>query len=162
MTTDRSLAEIQPVRPKRSWGWLIYLGAALMIVGAIIWTTLNEIARNPARDATADLGPYGLVTLRLTTDPNPALPTGTVTLSFRPMDSRQRTVPLDGISFEYGREGSDQPVGSGEAQLMSDGSGMFMGGAQFPAVGNWWVRARLQKGGTQAEVRFTVYVKPAQ
>jgi len=162
MTTDHSLAEIQPVRPKRSWGWLIYLGAALMIVGAIIWTTLNEIARNPARDATADLGPYGLVTLRLTTDPNPALPTGTVTLSFRPMDSRQRTVPLDGISFEYGREGSDQPVGSGEAQLMSDGSGMFMGGAQFPAVGNWWVRARLQKGGAQAEVRFTVYVKPAQ
>jgi hypothetical protein len=100
--------------------------------------------------------------IRLTTDPNPALPTGTVTLSFMPMDSRQRTVPLDGISFEYGREGSDQPAGAGEAQLMSDGSGMFMGGAQFPAVGNWWVRARLQKGSTQAEVRFTVYVKPAQ
>jgi len=162
MTTDRSLTDTQPVRPKRSWGWLIYLGAALVIVGAIAWATLNEITRNPARDATADLGPYGLVTIRLTTDPNPALPTGTVTLSFMPMDSRQRTVPLDGISFEYGREGSDQSAGAGQAQLMSDGSGMFMGGAQFPAVGNWWVRARLQKGSTQAEVRFTVYVKPAQ
>ena len=162
MTTGSSLAETQPVRSKRSWGWLIYLGAALVIVGAIAWATLNEITRNPARDATADLGPDGLVTLRLTTDPNPPLPTGTVQLSFMPMDARQRTVPLDGISFEYGREGSDQPVGSGEAQPMSDGSGMFMGGAQFPAVGNWWVRARLQKGGAQAEVRFTVYVKPAQ
>lgn len=49
MTTDHSLAEIQPVRPKRSWGWLIYLGAALVIVGAIAWATLNEITRNPAR-----------------------------------------------------------------------------------------------------------------
>jgi hypothetical protein len=162
MTTDRSLADLQPVSPKRAWGWLIYVGAALVIVGAIAWATLKEIARNPARDATADLGPYGLITLRLTTDPNPALPTGTATLSFMPMDSRQRTVPLDGISFEYGREASDQPVGSGEAQLMSDGSGMFMGGAQFPAVGNWWVRVRLQKGSAQAEVRFTLYVKPAQ
>jgi len=78
------------------------------------------------------------------------------------MDSRQRSVALDSIAFEYGREGDDRPAGSGEAQRMSDGSGMFMGGAQFPAVGNWWVRARLQKGSTQAEVRFTVYVKPAQ
>jgi hypothetical protein len=85
-----------------------------------------------------------------------------VQLSFTPLDSRQRTVPLDGISFEYGREGSGQPVGSGEAQPMSDGSGMFMGGARFPAVGNWWVRARLQKGDAQAEVRFILYVKPAQ
>lgn len=162
MTTDRSLADTQPVRPKRSWGWLIYVVAALALVGAITSALLNEIARNPARDATADLGPYGLVTLRLTTDPNPALPTGTVTLSFMPMDSRQRTVPLDGISFEYGREGSDQPVGSGQAQPMSDGSGMFMGGAQFPGVGNWWVRARVTKGNTQAEVRFVFYVEPAQ
>jgi len=45
---------------------------------------------------------------------------------------------------------------------MSDGSGMFMGGVQFSQVGNWWVRARLQRGSTQAEVRFTVYVEPAQ
>lgn len=78
------------------------------------------------------------------------------------MDSRQRTVPLDGISFEYGREGGDQPVSSGKAQPKSDGSGMFMGGAQFSEVGNWWVRARLQKGDAQAEVRFILYVKPAQ
>lgn len=162
MTTDRSLADTQSVRPKRSWGWLIYVVAALVLAGAIAWATLGEIARNPARDATADLGPYGLVTIRLTTAPNPPLPTGTVQLSFMPMDSRQRTAPLDGISFEYGREGSNQPVGSGEAQPMPDGSGMFTSAAQFPAVGNWWVRAKLNKGGVQAEVRFILYVKPAQ
>ncbi len=104
MTKDRSPADPQPVRPKRSWGWLIYVVAALALVGAIAQGTLNEIARNPARDATADLGPYGLVTLRLTTDPNPALPTGTVTLSFMPMDSRQRTVTLDGSNRSDGGE----------------------------------------------------------
>ncbi len=162
MTMDHSLADTLAVRPKRSWGWLLYVVAGLMLAGAIAWATLGEIARNPARDATADLGPHGWITVRLTTAPNPPLPTGTVQLSFMPMDSRQRPVPLDGLTFEYGREGSDQPIGSGEAQAMSDGSGMFMGGAQFLAVGNWWVRVRLQKGSTQAEVRFTVYVKPAQ
>lgn len=162
MSTDRSLADTQPTRPKRSWNWLIYVAGALALITVLVWATRNEIARNPTRDATADLGPYGLVTIRFSTDPNPPLPTGTVMLSFMPMDSRQRQVALDGISFEYGREGSNQPAGSGEAQLMSDGSGMFMSAAQFPEVGNWWVRATVNKGSTQAQVRFTIYVEPAQ
>ena len=162
MTTDPSQPDAQPERPKRSWGWLFYVVAALALVGAIAWATLGEINRNPARDATADLGPYGLVTIQLTTNPNPPKPTGTVQLSLMPMDQRRRTVPLDAVAFEYGREGSDQAVGSGAAQAMADGSGMFMAMAQLPTVGNWWVRVRLSKGGTQGEVRFTIYVTPAQ
>jgi hypothetical protein len=147
---------------KRSWNWLLYVAGALALIGLLAWATQKELARNPARDATAELGPYGLVTIRFSTDPNPALPTGTVMLSFMPMDSRQRSVPLDKISFEYGREGNAQPVGFGEAQPMSDGSGMFMGDAQFPEVGNWWIRVKLSRDGSQAEVRFTFYVEPAQ
>jgi len=58
--------------------------------------------------------------------------------------------------------GEGQPVGSGEAQRMSDDSGMLMGGAQFTGVGNWWVRARVMIGDAQAIVRFTFYVEPAQ
>lgn len=162
MTKDRSPADTQPRRVKRSWNWLIYVAGALGLAALIAWATLNEVARNPARDATAELGPYGLITIRFTTDPSPALPTGTVMLSFMPMDTRQRAVALDGFSFEYGREGSDQAVGSGEAQPMSDGSGMFMGGAQFPEVGDWWLRVKMIKGSAQAEVRFTFYVEPAQ
>jgi hypothetical protein len=95
MAVDRSLANTQPARPKRSWGWLIYVAGALALAGVIASATLQEIARNPARGVTADLGPYGLVTVRFSTDPNPALPIGTVTLNFLPMDSRQRPVALD-------------------------------------------------------------------
>ncbi|MGH2521419.1 MAG: hypothetical protein ACRDH2_02845 [Anaerolineales bacterium] len=162
MTKDRSLADTQPMRVKRPWNWLIYVVGALVLAALIARATLNEAARNPAREATTSLDPYGLLTLRFSTDPNPPLPTGTVKLSFRPMDSQQRPVTLDAVSFEYGREDSAQPVGAGQAQLVPDGSGVFIGGAQFSQVGNWWVRVKMSKGGAHGEVRFTFYVEPAQ
>jgi hypothetical protein len=81
----------------------------------------NELARTPVRDVTANLGQYGLVTIRFTTDPFPALPTATVMMNFMPMDSRQRTVELDQITYEYGPDGSGQATGSGVARLMPDG-----------------------------------------
>mgnify|MGYP001604196011 CR=1 FL=1 len=142
--------------------WLMYLIVGGVILALLVWAMWPTLANVPSRDAVADLGSYGLVTIRFSTDPNPPLPTGTVRLSFMPLDSRQRTLPLDSVRYDYGREGSDQPFGSSEAELMSDGSGMFMGGAQFPEVGNWWVRVLVSKGGTQATVRFTFYVEPAQ
>lgn len=159
---DSSLHHAPTVRPKRSWGWVYILAAALVLGGAIAWSTFGEINRNSARSVTADLGPYGLVTIQLTTNPNPPKPVGTVQLNFMPMDSRRRTVPLDGISYDYGRAGSDKSIGSGEAEAMTDGSGMFMTGVRFAEVGEWWVRVRLKKGGTQGEARFTINVKPSQ
>ncbi len=142
--------------------WPIYLVVGGAIAALMIWAMRSTLANTPSRDATADFGPYGLVTIRLTTDPYPPLPTGTVRLSFMPMDSRQRPVPLDSLQFEYGRQGSDVIVGSGRAESMADGSGMFIAGAQVPQVGNWWLRVRVVKGGEQAQVRYTLYVKPAQ
>lgn len=143
-------------------GWLL----TLLVAGAgavlLISAMRDTLATVPSRDATANLGQYGLVTLSFSTDPNPPLPTGTVTLSFMPMDARRRTVVLDRIAFEYGREGDDRPAGAGEAERVADGSGMFMGGAQFPGVGNWWVRATMIRGEAQAEVHFVFYVEPAQ
>lgn len=141
--------------------WLMYFLTASGLIGLIVWSMAKEIDRNPARDTTADLGSYGLTTIRLTTNPFPPLPTGNIVLNFMPMDSRQRSVKLDGITYEYGRNGNDQPVGSGIAQSMAENS-MFMGNAQFPLVGDWWIRATVIKGNTQAEVKFTVTVKPAE
>lgn len=158
---NESLSSQPPAR--RSYRpCLLYGLAALALVGLLVWSMLGELARNPSRDATADLGSYGLVTIRFKPNPYPPLPTGTVTLSFMPMDSRQRMIPVDAMTYEYGQAGSQQPVGSGEAQMMTDGSGMFMGSAQFPSVGSWWVRLNVRKGQAQAQVRFTLNVKPAQ
>jgi hypothetical protein len=158
---SESLSSQPPAR--RSYlPWLLYGLAALALVALLIRSTLDELARNPSRDATADLSPYELATIRFNTSPYPPLPTGTVTLSFMPMDSRRHMVPVDAMTYEYGQAGSDQPFGSGEAPVMSDGSGMFMGSARFANVGNWWVRVNVRNGQAQAQVRFTVNVKPAQ
>jgi hypothetical protein len=78
------------------------------------------------------------------------------------MDSRRVALVPDSLSFEYGREGSDRPAGSGVAQSMADGSGMLMANAQFPSVGRWWLRVKVAKDNDQAEVRFTIDVRPAQ
>ncbi len=139
-----------------------YILMAMALIGLIIWSMRSEIARNPSREAVADLGSYGLVTVQLQTDPYPAKPTGTVALNFMLMNSRRVTIVPDSFSFEYGREGSDQPVGSGDVQLMSDGSGMLMAGVQFPSVGTWWLRVDVAKDGYRDEVKFTIEVRPAQ
>ena len=142
--------------------WIFYILLALGLIALLIWSTLGEIARNPSREAVADLGPYGLVTVQLQTNPYPAKPTGTVELSFMLMNSNRVIMEPDSFSFEYGREGSDQPVGSGTVQSMSDESGMLMAGAQFPSVGTWWLRVKLAKDGYQDEVKFMIEVRPAQ
>lgn len=142
--------------------WLFYILMALGLIGLLVWSTMSEIARNPSREAIADLGPNGLVTVSLQTDPYPARSTGTVGLSFMLMNSRRVTIEPDSFSFEYGREGNNQPVGSGVIQPISDGNGMLMAGAQFPSVGTWWPRVTLAKDGYQDEVRFTIEVRPAQ
>src|SRR3972149_5915780 len=131
--------------------WLIYILAAAGLIGLLIWATRGELSRNPPRDAAAHLGPNGFITIRFSTSPYPPLPTGTVNLSFMPMDSRGRTVAIDSLTYEYGPAGSDQPVGSGSAEPMADNSGMFMTGVQFPSVGDWWLRAKVTLGPTQGE-----------
>ena len=142
--------------------WLFYILIALSLIGLLIWSTMGEIARNPSREAIADLGYYGLVTVQLQTSPYPALPTGTVALRFMLMNSRNVIFEPDSFSFMYGRKGSDEPIGSGTAEPMSDGSGMLMANAQFPSVGTWWLRVNLAKDGYQDDVQFMIEVRPAQ
>lgn len=141
---------------------IFYALVAMALIGLLIWSTMGEIARNPSRDVMVDFGPYGLTTVRLITDPYPARSTGTVQLIFMVMDSNRINVELDSFTFEYGRKGNDQPVGSGTVQRMSDGSGMIMTGVQFPSAGSWWLRVNFAKDGYQGEARFTIEVSPAQ
>ncbi len=142
--------------------WLVYILFAGLTLALIFSAMRAALANAPSREAVAALEPYGLVTVRFSTDPTPPLPSGTVGLSFTLIDDRRRPVAVDGARFEYGMEGNDEPVGASEAQPMDDGSGMFMGQAQFPQVGTWWLRLSIGKGSSQAEVRFTFYVEPAQ
>ena len=150
------------MRSAPAWKWVMYLGVLVAFGGLLVWATRATLARNPVREATTEVGPFGLITIRFSPTPSPALPTGPVTLSFMPMDARGRPAALDELTFEYGTVGNDHVLGTGEAQRMSDGSGMFMGQVQFPTAGNWWLRVRLYKGAAQGYVQFTLAVKPAQ
>ena len=141
---------------------IIFILMALGLIALLIWSTTVELADNPSREAMADLGPYGFVTVQFQTDPYPARPTGTVGLSFMLMNSRNDSFEPDSFSFEYGREGDNQPVGSGTVQQMSDGSGMLMAPVQLPSVGTWWLRVNLAKDDYEDEVQFRIEVRPAQ
>lgn len=142
--------------------WLITMIAAVVLIPLLVSATRKELSMNPTRQASTELGRAGFVTIEFSTDPWPPLPTGMVNLTFMPTDSRGRSVSLDLLTFEYGIAGNDQPVGSGVAERMSGNNGMFMGSAQFPVVGDWWLRAYASLGGAQGEVRFSFYVEPAQ
>lgn len=67
-------------------------------------------------------------------------------------------VDLDSsLPFTYGQQGRDIPIGSGQADI--DSMGMtYLADAQFPVVGNYWVRLDL---GNDEKVQFQVWVKPA-
>lgn len=141
---------------------IFYVLMALGLIALLVWSTKAEIARNPLREAIADMGPHGFVTVQLQTDPYPARPTGTVGLNFTLINSRNVSFIPDSLSYEYGPVGSDQPVDSGTAQPMSDGSAMLMAGARFSSVGTWWLRVNVAKDGYQDDVQFTIEVTPAQ
>ena len=148
--------------PRPGFLWVVYLLFGGLLLVLIYSATRVTLANAPSREAVAELEPYGLVTIRFSTDPNPPLPSGTVGLTFTLVDDRRRPVEVDWARFEYGTEASNQWVAASEAEPMGDGSGMFMGQAQFPQVGTWWLRLKVAKGNSQAEVRYTFYVEPAQ
>lgn len=142
--------------------YLGFVGIAIILIWALYSATMNELARIPDRDATANMEQYGLVTIRFRTDPYPPNPEDTVTLSFRPMDSRQNSVEVDQISYEYGPDGSEKATVSKIAQLRPSSGGGYVGDALFPYEGRWWITAKITIGDVQSDVRYTVNVEPAQ
>lgn len=140
--------------------WFLFILMAVAVTGMITQAMKDEIARNPSREAMVELGSLGMVTVEFKTDPYPASTSGTIGLEFMFMNSRGQPIVPDSFSFEYGRKGSDEPVGSGTIQPMSDGSGMLMASAQFPSAGSWWVRANFSKDDYADDVQFAIDVKP--
>lgn len=147
---------------KIRYGWIIYVAMAVSLIALLISSTRAELARNPSRQAMANMGPYGFIAVDLQTDPYPARPTGMVGLNFMLMNSNNVNFVPDSFTYEYGLGSSDQPVGFGTVQPMSDGGGMYLASEQFPYAGSWWLRVFITKGGYQDEVQFTIDVQPAQ
>lgn len=152
------------MRPQSTF--LLRAAVVLLVLGFIGYVgflTLEVVRQSPAREVTTDLPGFGLVSLRLTTVPDPALPTGSVRLYFEPrVPGRNESVDLDSLSFSYGRDQSDQPEGRAEASPRRDGSGQYEASVIFGSAGRWLLRVVMEREEHQAVASFILVVEPAQ
>jgi hypothetical protein len=134
---------------------LIVIPFVVIIAGWAFWQQLQQA---DTRQAGVRLPPYGVVTVQLTTDPFPAVPTGSVQMTLRLQAPGGRPAQVDRVSYTYGPESGSEEF-QGQAQLV--GRDTYQGPLRFTGVGDWWVIVRLEYQGASGEARFTVPVKPA-
>ncbi len=162
MTKSQILTEkaTAPGQKRRGslWTWITLLFIVL-IVAAMAMAMMQQIEEAPAREAAVRFPSGHILNLEFSTFPNPALPTGTVQLKMALKESGGGRISVEQVSYEWGLDGQ-AAKDRGVAQKI-DGS-TFQGGAQFPAVGNWWVKIKVVSRGEAGEVTFKVPVRPAQ
>jgi hypothetical protein len=151
------MIQASPQRGMRLGTKLILLVVSLVVIAAG-WVLFQQLQESPTRQAALDLSPYGTVTVQLTTDPFPPLPTGSVQMTLRLQAPGGRMVRVDRVSYTYGpADGED--IFQGEAQPVARET--FQGSLRFTSVGDWWVKVHLEYQGASGEIQFTVPVKPA-
>lgn len=146
-------------KPKRSQrpALLLYAGFGLALLALLAWSSLRTLQETPTREVGLDLPDYGWVTLTLTTNPFPPLPSGDVTLDLQVATSSGGGVDLgSAIPYRFGLADNPQSLGEGRAVTAASG---YQTRVQFPAPGNYWLVYDLTSG---HQARFSVYVKPAQ
>lgn len=138
--------------------WL-YLVFVLVTLGLLVWSTVRLLRETPARELAVDMPGRGTITLRLTTDPFPPLPSGTVKVNLMASNSRGVTIDL-GPSLNYNllTKADESFIMGGEAIPGPGGAG-YEAGVQFPTPGDYWLIFELGNG---RQARFQVYVEPAQ
>jgi hypothetical protein len=135
----------------------IYIIFAVMVFGMLIWTSLQALRETPTREVSLELPAQGWVTLSLTTNPYPPLPTGTVAVSLRANNSRGVMIDLGKIlPYTFGIKGSTEIFNQGEA--LRNGS-TYQAGIVFPTPGDYWLIFDLGSG---QKAEFQLYVEPAQ
>jgi hypothetical protein len=128
----------------------------MLVLGG--WAFWQQLQQSPTRQAGVELPPNGIVTVQLTTDPFPALATGTVRMTLRLQAAGGRRVQVDRVTYSYGPVNGDQVL---EGQAEAVGIDTFQGPLRFTSTGDWWVKVRLENQGAAGDVTLTVPVKPA-
>lgn len=128
-----------------------------MLIG-IGWALWQQLQESPTREAGLDIPPYGIITVRMTTDPFPALTTGTVKMTVSLQAPGGQMTMVERVTYTYGPAAGDD-VFEGKAQPV--GMATFQGPLRFTSVGDWWVKVRVENQGASGEVKFTVPVEPA-
>ena len=135
----------------------IYMVFAAMVFGVLVWTSLRVLRETPTREVTIELPDQGWVTLSLTTNPFPPLPTGIVAVSLRANNSRGVMVDLgEVLPYSFGAKGSEKVFEVGQA--IRNGSA-YQAGIVFPTPGDYWLIFDLDD---EHKAEFQLYVEPAQ
>lgn len=134
---------------------LLVIPLVIIIGGWVFWQQLRQ---SPTRQAAVEVPPYGLMTVRLTTDPFPPLTTGAVQMTLRLQAPGGRMAMVDRVSYSYGPADADQ-VFEGQAEAV--GMETFQGPLRFSTTGDWWIKVLIENQGASGEVTFTLPVEPA-
>lgn len=130
---------------------------AVLVFGMLIWTSMQALRETPTREVSVEFPDHGWVTLSLTTNPYPPLPTGTVAVSLRANNSRGVMINLgEGLPYAFGAKGSTEVFDRGEA--LRNGA-TYQAGIIFPTPGDYWLNFDLGNG---QKAEFQLYVEPAQ
>jgi hypothetical protein len=135
----------------------VYLIFGVLVVGMLVWTSMQALRETPTRKVTLELPGQGWVTLSLTTNPYPPLPTGTVAVSLRADNSRGVMVDLgEVLPYSFGAKGSQEAFDVGQATRKGS---TYQAGVGFPTPGDYWLIFELEDG---YKAEFQIYVEPAQ
>lgn len=132
---------------------LIVIPLMLIAGGWVFWQQIKQI---PTREAGLNVSPYGIITVRLTTDPFPP-PTGSpIKMTLMLQASGGQTINVDRVSYSYGPEGRG-PVLEDEAQQVARNA--YQGILQFNEPGDWKVTVKIENDNRASDVTITVPVK---
>lgn len=134
---------------------LLVIPLVVIVTGWVFW---QELQQSPTRQAGVTIPPYEVITIRLSTDPFPALATGTVQMTLRLQAAGGQMPMVERVSYTYGPVDGDE-VFAGQAQTM--GTDMYHGPLRFTRTGDWWIKVKVENRGVSDEATFTIPVKPA-
>jgi hypothetical protein len=127
----------------------------LIYAGRVFWLQIQE---TPAREIGILMPPYGIITVRLTTEPFPPTITGPVQMTLRMNAGGGSTINVDRVSYSYSMPGGREPVAAEARQVARN---TYQGGLRFDSVGDWQVTIKIENDGRVNEGMITIPVKPA-
>jgi hypothetical protein len=132
---------------------LVVVPILAVILGWIFWQSVQEA---PAREIGLNVPPYGIVTVRLTTEPFPAQANVPVEMMLQMTAPGARPMNLERVFYSYA------PVGAplGERQEARGGnSSVYRGTLFFTQTGEWDVHITIENDGRVIEGDIFVTVE---
>jgi hypothetical protein len=134
---------------------LLVIPVLLLGAGWVFWQQIQE---TPAREVGVLVPPYGIITVRLTTEPFPPTNTGSVQMTLLMQVAGGSTATLDRVTYSYSPPSGGEAI-DGEATQI--GRNTYQGLLSFDQVGDWQVTIKIENDGRVGEGTVTVPVRPA-